>query len=167
MFEKHFIVPGLDRDLDVRHHLGELRHGLHQFFAEVVGVRGQEADALDAFDLMHDAQQAGKIWPIGDVLAVTVDDLAEQSNFLDALRRQRADLGHDVADRAGALHAAPVGDDAEGAGVRAAIDHRHMGADQPAAFVERQDELVIHRQEAAGRLGVLQGADLALGRGAR
>jgi hypothetical protein len=33
--------------------------------------------------------------------------------------------------------------------VRTAIDDRHMCTDETAAFMLRQDELVIHHQEAA------------------
>ena len=65
---EHGIVTGLNGDFDVRHELGQFGDGVHQFFAEVVGMRGQEADALDAFDFVDQAQQAGQVGAIGDVL---------------------------------------------------------------------------------------------------
>jgi len=127
---EHSVVTSLDGDLDVRHDLRQLGNGVHQFFAEVVGVRGQEADALDPFDLMDDAQQRSQVWTVEHVGAVAVDDLPQQGDFPDALRRQRTDLADDVTDRTAALNAALVGNDTKGAGVRAAVDYRHVRADQ-------------------------------------
>ena len=129
---QHLVVAGLDRHLDVRHDLGQFGHGFHQFVGEVIGMRGQEADALDALDLMDDAQQRGQVWTIGDVLAVAIHDLSEQRDFLDALRCQRTDLRHDISHGTAALDAAPEGDDAERAGMRTAVDDRHVCADQVA-----------------------------------
>ena len=63
-------------------------------------------------------------------MPLAVYDLTEQGDFFDALRRQRADFGDDIADGTAALDAALVGDDAVGAGVRAAVDDRDMRADQ-------------------------------------
>ena len=80
---------------------------------------------------------AGQVGAIRDILAVAVDDLPQQGDLLDALRDQGAHLGHDLAHRAAALDAAPVGDDAEGAGVRAAQHHRHVRRHQLAALVQR------------------------------
>ena len=127
---EHGIVTGLNGDFDVRHELGKVGDGVHQIVVEVVGVRGQEADALDALDFVHQAQQAGQVGAIGDVFAVAVYDLTEQGDFFDALFCQRADFGDNIADGTAALDAAFVGDDAVGAGVRAAVDDRDMRADQ-------------------------------------
>ena len=83
-----------------------------------------------AFDLVHADQQPGQVGVVGLVLAVAVDDLPEQGDFLDALARQGARLGQDIVRRAAALDPAAVGDDAEGAGVRAAVDDRDEARDQ-------------------------------------
>ncbi len=99
---------------------------------------------------------AARLGSVGDILAVAVDDLPQQGDLLDALRHQRAHLGHDLAHRAAALDAAPVGDDAEGAGMRAAQHDRHMGRDQLAALVQRQEQVVVHQGKALLGLGNLQ-----------
>ena len=160
---KHGIVTGLNGDFDVRHKLGHLGDGVHQFFAEVVGMRGQEADALDAIHFVDQAQQTGQVGAIGDVFAVAVYDLTQQGDFFDALRRQRADFGDDIAHGAAALDAALVGDDAVGAGVRAAVDDRNMRADQLPLLVDGQQQVAVHDFEAAGGFVGFEGADLALG----
>jgi hypothetical protein len=109
-----------------------------KFIRHPVGVRGQEADALQTFDIVDDAQQFRQAGPIGYILAIAVDDLPQQGDLSHALGDQGAHFGDDLAHVPAALHAAPVGDDAEGAGVRAAIHHRHVRRNQPIALVRRQ-----------------------------
>ena len=69
----------------MRHHLGQLGHRIQQLVGHPVGMRGQEADPLQAFDLVQHAQQAGQVRAIRDVFAVAVDDLAEQGDLFDTL----------------------------------------------------------------------------------
>jgi len=80
-------------------------------------MRRQEADSLYAVDLVHNAQQARQVRCVRNVLAVPVHDLTEQRHFLDALVRQRTDLGRDIPDGTAPLHAPSKRDDAEGARV--------------------------------------------------
>ena len=62
---QHFVIARLDGDLDVRHDLGQRGHGVHQIVGEVVGMRGEEADALDALDLVDEAQEPGEVGSSG------------------------------------------------------------------------------------------------------
>ena len=129
----------LDRDFDMRHDFGKLGDRLHQLFRKIIRMRGEEADALKALDLVHDTKQSGKIGAIGHILAITIHDLAEERNLLNALGCERTDLRDDIAHRTAAFDAAPERDDAEGAGMRTTVDHRHMCTDQLAALVLRQN----------------------------
>ncbi len=162
---EYFVVACLNRNFDVWHHFGKFGDRVHQIFPKIIWVRGQEANTFDAFRarrVMHDAQQTREIGPVRDILAVAIDDLAEERYFLDALCGERADLRDDVAHRAAALDPAPEGDDAKCTGMGAAINDRHVRADQVSAFMPRQDELLIHHQETARRFRVFQRTDLSL-----
>ena len=59
MLLQHLVVAGLDGDLDVRHDLGQAGDGVEQLIGHPVGVGGEEADALEAFDLVQ-ADRAGR-----------------------------------------------------------------------------------------------------------
>jgi len=159
---KDVIVTCLDGDLDVRHHLGEFRNDIHQFIGEVIGMRSEKANALDAIHFMDDTQETCEIRTIRDILAITVNDLTEQSHFLHALRGERTDLRDDIANGTAALDAAPERNDAERTGMRAAVHYRHMRADELSALMVGEDEFIVHHQEAAGCFGVFQGTDFAL-----
>ena len=79
-------------------------------------MAGEEADALNAYffgDLMHDAQQIGQVGSVFDVHPVAIHNLTEQRHFLNALPRQAANMGDDLANAPAALDAAPEGDDAK------------------------------------------------------
>ena len=52
-------------------------------------MRSEEADALDALDLMHDTQQRGKVRTVGHILAIPIHDLTEQRDLLNALGCER------------------------------------------------------------------------------
>ncbi len=70
---------------------------------------------------MDGAQQIGQAWSVGDVVAVAIHDLAQQRHLFDALSNQGTNFGRDFAHRPAALSPTPVGDDAEGADVVAAV----------------------------------------------
>ena len=91
---------------------------------------GEEADALQAFHAVDLAEQAGEIGAIGDVFAVAVHDLPQQSDLFDALADEGAHFGDDVAHRTAAFDPALIGDDAKGAGVGAAQHNGHMGRNE-------------------------------------
>src|SRR5215207_4871130 len=135
--EKHLVIACLDGDLDMGHHLWEFGNGIHQIFAEIIRMRCEEADTLDAFHLMDHAQQAREVRTIGYILAITVNDLTEERHLPDALRGKRTDLGNNIAYGTAALNAAPEGDDAKGAGMRTAIHHWDMRTDKIAALMLR------------------------------
>ncbi len=106
-------------------------------------MRGQEADALDAFDVVDDGQQFGEVRAVGHVHPVAVDDLAQQGHFPDPLARQGAHLARDLPDAPALLRASPERDDAERAGVRAAINDRHVSADQVSLLVQGQSQVAV------------------------
>jgi hypothetical protein len=95
--------------LDLRHHLGQFGHGAQDAVGHVVGVAGQEADALQPVHIIDHAQQIGQVGAIGYILAVAVHDLPQQHDFFHALGHQRTHLGGDVAHRPAALDAALCG----------------------------------------------------------
>src|SRR5262249_51544241 len=84
-----------------------------------------------------------QIRPIWNVLAVAIHDLAEQRDLLYALAGQAAHFRHDLANGATALHAAPEGDDAKAARVRAAVHNRYVSGDQVAAVMRGKDERLL------------------------
>jgi hypothetical protein len=83
-----------------------------------------------------------------EVVAVAVDDLAEERHFAHALSDQAADFVDDFVHRAAAFHPAAEGDDAKGAGVATAVDNRYMGGDRR---LSTQGQ-VLDRLNAANRL---------------
>src|SRR5581483_10858048 len=98
-----------------------------------------------------------------DVLAIAIHDLTEQRDFLHALPRQAAHLGHDFTHTAAALDTAPEGDDAERAGVRTAVHHRDVRRDQRAALVGRQhQDFLVLDGVAPGTFGVFDGLEVVL-----
>ena len=77
--------------------------------------------------LAQGPQQFGQLWLSSQVEAVVGGDLADQHQLLHPLGCQLLGFGHDALDRAGALVAAQVGNDAEGAAVVAALGHLEVG----------------------------------------
>ena len=69
----------------MRHDHRVIGDDLQQFVGHPVGVRCQEAQALQAIHLCHDLQQLCQVGTVGDILAVAVDDLAQQGDLFDAL----------------------------------------------------------------------------------
>ena len=55
------VGAGLQRQVEVLHHLGHVADGLHQARGEIVGIRGGEADALDSVDAVHPLEQRGQV----------------------------------------------------------------------------------------------------------
>ena len=91
------------------------------------------------------------------VIAIAVDDLAEQGHLAHALVHQAADLVDDFVERPAAFHAAAEGDDAEGASVAAAVDDRHVGGHGCLA-AERQVFDRLHRAGGLHRVLHLEAA---------
>ena len=153
---QNFVIAGLHRHFDVLADLRQLGHRVEQLVVHPIRMRGQEANTLDAVNAVDHAQQIGQIGAVAEILAIAIDDLAQERHFLHALRRQRADFARDVADRPAALDAAPKRDDAERAGVRAAVHDRDVGRHQRAALVCGQDQVAVLNGVALARFSFEQ-----------
>ena len=151
---QHLVIARLDGTSMMFADFGQVAHGMQDAIGHVVGVAGEEADAPQAVDFMDGVEQVRQVCrPVrrqyavallcrdrrrrlavaqfaAPVVAVAVDDLAEQRHLAHALRDQAANFGDDFGHRAAAFDAAAEGNDAEGAGVAAAIDDGHMGGDR-------------------------------------
>src|SRR5215207_9672748 len=75
--EEHLVIARLNRDLDVRHDFGKFGNSIHEFFGEIVGMRCEEANTLDALDLMNNAKKRGKVGTVWNILAIPINDLAQ------------------------------------------------------------------------------------------
>ena len=94
------VGPGLQRHVQLRHHVGGLGHGVNDVVGEGGRVRAGEADPLQALDVAAGAQELGERLPVAEFHAVGVDVLAEERDFDGAVIHQGLDFGQDVA-RAG------------------------------------------------------------------
>src|SRR5690606_26133227 len=94
---EHRVGAGLQRHVQLRHHVGGLGHGDDDVVGELGRVRRGETYALQALDLTAGAEQLGEGLAVTDLDAVGVDVLPQQGHLGDALGDQCADLGEDVA----------------------------------------------------------------------
>jgi len=128
---QHGVAAALHRDMGVFHQFAEPPIGFHQVIRVPFRVGRAKADPLQVVDFIHRFEQlheGGAAVAAGDEApAVAGDDLAQEGDFLDALRGQLAAFGHDIADGPAAFLAAGVGDDAEGAELVAALHDAHIG----------------------------------------
>ena len=85
-----------------------LRVGQDHVLAHVLGVRARVADALDALDGVHPAQELGERHPVvaAQVAPVGVHVLAEQRDLPHAVAGEALDLGEQLGRRARLLAAA-------------------------------------------------------------
>ena len=90
-------------------------------------MRGGEADALDAGDLVDPFQQLRKRPLPFHRLTVGIDVLPQQHHFLDAAPDQRRHVPHDVVARAAHLAPAHPGDDTEAADLVAPLHDGDVG----------------------------------------
>ena len=109
-----------------------VRHRLHDFFREVVGVWAREPHAPDPVHVVHRAQQLGEPWPParapdGEVPAIRVHVLAEERDLHHSIVSEALDLGEDIPEGSRSLGTANERDDAERARVVAADADRHPG----------------------------------------
>ena len=118
----------------------EFSDRIEQIVRHPVGMRGQEADPFQAVDLVQYPQQVLQARSIFQIHPVAVDDLAQEGDLAHTLLHQRAALTCNLADRPAAFDAAPEGDDAEGTGVRAAIDDGHIGGNERSLLGQREFE---------------------------
>ena len=184
---QHGVVAGLDRQVDVFAHLGQVGHRLDDAAAHIRRVRGKEADAFQAVNIIEADEQVGQILPVVPVVAIGVHRLPQHRNLADAPAGQQFHLAGDVVHRTADLPSPAIGDDAEAAHQVAAVDDGDIGSHlgpsgrqradaalpvQPQPFADQlQQRLKLLRAqeqvdigEAAGQL-VSAGADHAAGEG--
>lgn len=121
-FSEHVIVAALKGQVDVLHDGGAVADGFDELLAEVSGVGGGVADALDAGDFRDFPEKLGE----GDVafeevFAIAVDGLAEEGDFLGAEVGELLDFFEDFDGGSTALAAPGAGHDAVGAELIAAV----------------------------------------------
>jgi hypothetical protein len=156
------VVAGLDGQVDVLAHPGQVGDRVDEVTAEVARVAGQEPDALEARHLVvQHAQEVAEQDPRPQVASVALDDLAQQHHFAGAPIDQPLDLVHDDRRRPAALAAAGARHDAvravpiaalvDGHAFRDARDaHRLLGVEPiPLRQVEQVDQPVAYRQVLA------------------
>ncbi len=115
------VAARLQGIVEVLAHRRNLGHGRDGLGSQVLRVGAGVADATDALDRAHPAQQLGEQRaPGGEVTAVGVDVLAEEGDLGDAVDSQAGDVGHQVVQWPADLGAADGRHDAKGAAVVAA-----------------------------------------------
>ncbi len=129
----------LQRQMHLLAHGIAVRECLDDRLSEVLGVRAREPDPLDALHGVAGAQQLTELGAKrrSQVASPRVDVLAEQRDLLDAVARQRLDLGDDLPRAATLLLASNRRNDAVGA-LRVAA-HRNLYPGAEAA-------LAVHRK---------------------
>ena len=128
---KDLVGARLQRHMQLRAHGRGLGHGIDDVGSKLRWVRGGKAQALEAFDLAHLAQQLRKgetvAWHvgIGEIDAIGIDVLSQQGDLGYALVHQGFNLGQDIAGPTVLFLAAQGRNNAEGAGVIAAYRNRN------------------------------------------
>ena len=130
---EHAVAAALDGQVQVGNEFGQVAVAFDDGVGEFARVAGGEAQAFDAGDFVHDAQQGGEVADAAVVhcAAIGVDVLSEQVDFFYALLCEAGDFGEHVVQGAGKFFAACVGDDAEGAVFGTAF---HNGNERAATF---------------------------------
>jgi hypothetical protein len=103
--------------------------GFKQDGGDAVGVGVEEADPLfvRGFDFGEAGEEGGEAVFEAEVFAIAGDVLADEVDFADAIVEQAAGFEDDAFKAAAAELAAELGDDAEGAGVIAALGDFDVG----------------------------------------
>ena len=118
---QHLVGPGLQRHVQLRHHVGRLGHRGDHVVGEVAPGAGEVKRTRSRPSISPQARSSlENACAVAELHAVGVHVLAEQGDLDDALGDERRDLGQDVAGAAVLLLAAQRRDDAERAGVVAA-----------------------------------------------
>ena len=121
------VVAGLEGQVDVMGDVLAVGHDVEQLPAGVLGMGGHEPDAVIPGDGVDAAEQLGEVHRLLQALAVGVDVLPQQGDFLVARLDKLAALLDDFLGAAALLPAPHIGYDAVGAEVVAAQHHRHPG----------------------------------------
>ncbi len=112
------VGPGLHRQMQIFHQLRDVRMGLDDRVGELQGMAGGVADTADAVYCGDGVQQVGEVMP---VVAIAIDVLPQQGDFLHAVFGQVDDFRQHVGQRAADFFAAGVGHHTEGAVLAAAF----------------------------------------------
>ena len=137
--EQHLGVNVLQRDVDVARHFFAASDGRDEFVAEMGGVRVEQAnpeiavDLVDRFEQMNQRNAAAGIHELGragfffpEIHSVIGRVLADEVELLHAFRDQIFDFSDNAMDRAGAMFAAHLRDDAKRARMIAALGDFHV-----------------------------------------
>ena len=114
---QHAVGAALHRQVQEAHQLRRIAIDVDDIVGKFDRVAGGEANAVDAVDSGHQAQQIGKAAGSAVVVlaAPGVHVLAQQVDFTHALRRQLGDFKQDIVARAADFFSAGVGHHAVGA----------------------------------------------------
>ena len=121
------VVPGLEGEVEL---LGDLlmgRHRVEELVAGVPRMGGHEAEGEIPVQLRDLSEQVREVDLHAQILAVGVDVLAQEGEFLIAPAYQVPAFVQNVLRQAAALPAPDVGDDAVGAEIVAAVHDRDPG----------------------------------------
>ena len=111
----------LERHVEVAGDVGVAGDGFEQSGGDLVGVRVEEAEPLEVGDAGERVEQVGEAVPETEVFAVAGGVLADEGDLADALVDEVFRLGDHRGHAAGAEFSAELGNDAEAAGMVAAL----------------------------------------------
>ena len=147
----------LQGDIEIGRNDGRvLRHGFEQPRGDLVGIGVEEAQPLEAGQHGEGVEQGSEAVGQAEILAVAGGVLADKGELANALRDQVLCLGEDGSQTTRAELAAQLRDDAEAAGVIAALGDldvgRRSGCRQDARGCVRVEEV---RQGGGGAVPAL------------
>ena len=123
------VRPGLHRQMDMLAQVILRGNGIDQLTAGILGVAGHKADLVIARNGAQQVQQVGKIHLLFKALAVAVDVLAQEGDFLVSLGHQLLELCQNGGRFTAALPPADIRHDAVGAKVIATVHDGQPGAE--------------------------------------
>ena len=103
-------------------------------------MRSQETDTLHPFDIMYTAEKLRKFRVIRTIQPVAVNDLPEKGDLFHALCSQGPGMSQDLFRITAAFRPAFVRNDAVGAGMRTAVNHRHISQNSRVLLRFRQND---------------------------
>ena len=117
----------LERQVEIFADVGVRGDGFEQAAGDAVGIGVEEAEPAEAFDVGEGVEEGGEAVAEAEVFAVAGGVLADEGDFADAAGDELLGFGDHGLEAAGTEFAAEVGDDAEGAGVVAALGDFDVG----------------------------------------
>ncbi len=117
----------LERDVEIFADVVVLGDCLEELAGDAVGVGVEEAEPAEAWDAGELVEECGEAVLDAEVFAVAGGVLADEGDLLNAAGDELARFGDDRLEAAGTEFSAQIGDDAEGAGVVAALGDLDVG----------------------------------------